>query len=65
LGAYNRWGKQILFSFLNQDYAEKNEEDEKKHFKFILFIFFSVILVQKIYNELPAPHPLDMPNTIL
>ena len=28
-GAYNRWGKQILFSFLNQDYAEKNEEDEK------------------------------------
>jgi len=30
--------------FLNRDYAE---EDEKKHFKIILFIFFSVILVQK------------------
>jgi len=24
-GAYNRWGKHILFSFLNLDYAEKDE----------------------------------------
>jgi len=30
LGAYNRRGKHISFSFLNQDYAEKDEEDEKK-----------------------------------
>jgi len=32
---------------LNQDYTEEDEIDDKKHFKFILFIFFSVILVQK------------------
>jgi hypothetical protein len=30
--------------FLNHDYTE---EDEEKHFKFIFFIFFSVIMVQK------------------
>jgi len=34
----------IEFLFLNLDYAE---EDELKVFDFILFIFFSVILVQK------------------
>jgi hypothetical protein len=32
---------------LNQDYTEKDEEDELKVSYFILFIFFSVILVQK------------------
>jgi len=32
---------------LNLDYAEENEEDELKVFDFILFIFFSVIQVQK------------------
>jgi len=49
MSAYNRWGKHILFSFLNLDYAEKNE---KKHFKFIFFILFSVVQVQKIFNKL-------------
>jgi len=34
---------------LNQDYTEEDEEDEKKHFK---FIFFSVIMVQKQNEQL-------------
>jgi len=37
---------------LNQDYTEKDEEDELKVFYFILFIFFSVILVQKQNEQL-------------
>ena len=35
------------FSFLNHDYTEEDEKDELKVFLFILFIFFSVIIVQK------------------
>ena len=36
------------FSFLNHDYTEEDEKDELKVFLFILIIFFSVIMVQKI-----------------
>ena len=32
--------------------TEENEKDELKVFLFILFIFFSVIMVQKIVNSL-------------
>jgi hypothetical protein len=33
MGAYNRRGKYISFSFLNQDYAEKDEEEKKVSFR--------------------------------
>jgi len=39
----------LIHPFLNQDYAEKDEEDELKVF---YFIFFSVILVQKQNEQL-------------
>jgi len=38
----------MLILFLNHDYTEEDEKDELKVFLFILFIFFSVIMVQKI-----------------
>jgi len=36
------------FTFLNHDYTEEDKKDELKVFLFILFIFFSGIMVQKI-----------------
>jgi hypothetical protein len=41
---------------LNHDYTE---EDEKDEFKVFLFIFFSVIMVQK-QNEQFSTHMLDV-----
>ena len=37
----------MFILFLNHDYTEEDEKDEFKVFFFILFIFFSVIMVQK------------------
>ena len=42
----------LFILFLNQDNTEKDEYDELKVFYFILFIFFSVILVQKQNEQL-------------
>jgi len=38
----------MLILFLNHDYTEEDEKGELKVFLFILFILFSVIMVQKI-----------------
>jgi hypothetical protein len=54
-GTSNRWGKDCSFSFLNHVYTE---EDEKKHFKIIFFILFSVISSKK-RKKYFVLHPLD------
>jgi len=38
----------MLILFLNHDYTEEDEKGELKVFLFTFFIFFSVIMVQKI-----------------
>jgi hypothetical protein len=52
MGVSNGWGESSFVYFLNQDYAEEDEEDDLKVSYFIFFIFFSVIQVHNEQNLL-------------